>query len=100
MAQRVPLATHVPPWLSRLPATVDGGLWRQSGVDSEVMQQSIRFKLQQVSPITFLCLPKRPFKESNISEIEHHCAWGYSLSKRSFGNRRLGGCSVGNGGEK
>src|SRR6267142_3877027 len=97
MPKRVPVAADIDPWLYRFPTTVDGGLWRQPGVNPEIMQQAIGLKLQQVSPITFLRLPKRTFKEPNISEIERRCAWVNSLFDPSFWKRGLGDGRAGNG---
>src|SRR5258707_8003286 len=97
MPKCVPVAANIYPWLYRFPTTVDGGLWRQPRVNSEIMQQAIGLKLQQVSPITFLRLLKRTFEEPNISEIERRCAWGHSLFDPSEWICRLGDCRAGKG---
>ncbi len=74
MPERVPLTADIHPWLYRLPTSIDWRFRRQSAVDSEVMQEAIRLKLQQILPITFLRPPERPLKEANSSEIERRCA--------------------------
>src|SRR6266542_2307617 len=63
------------------------------------MQEAIRLKLQQVSPIKFLRLPERPVKKANISWIERRRARGHSLIGPSFSNRRLGDGRGERGGE-